>query len=66
MPWKPPFNNDAYTSQGPIIHPRLVGQATTSSLWISKWHHASAAAFKGVALVQGIAFGSPKTENKCS
>lgn len=58
-----PFNSEAYTSQGPIIHPRLVGQATTSPLWISMWHHASAAALKGVALVQGIAFGSPTTAN---
>lgn len=54
-----PFSNDAYTSHGPIIHPRLVGQETTSPSRISKWHHASAAAFSGVILVHGIAFGSP-------
>lgn len=61
-----PFNNEAYTSQGPIIHPRLVGQATISPLRISMWHHASAAALKGVTLVHGIAFGSPTQENNTS
>lgn len=59
-----PFNSEAYTSQGPIIHPRLVGQATTSPFWMSMWHHASAAALKGVAWVHGIAFGSPKPRIK--
>lgn len=57
-----PFNNEAYTNQGPIIHPRLVGQATTSPARISMWHHASAAALRGVALVHGMAFGSPTAE----
>lgn len=50
----------AYTSHGPIIQPRLVGHATTSPLRISICAHASAAAFRGVACLHGIAFGSPK------
>lgn len=54
-----PFNSEAYTSHGPIIHPRLVGQATVSPFLISMWHHPSAAALKGVATVHGIALGSP-------
>lgn len=57
-----PFNNEAYTNQGPIIHPRFVGHATISPLRMSMWHHASAAALKGLPLVQGIAFGSPTQE----
>ena len=57
-----PFNNEAYTNQGPIIHPRFVGQATISPLRMSMWHHASAEALKGVPLVHGIAFGSPTQE----
>ena len=61
-----PFNNEAYTNQGPIIHPRLVGQETTSPPRISMWHHASAAAFTGDALVHGIAFGSPTSEIRSS
>ena len=59
-----PFSKDAYTSHGPIIHPRLVGQHTTSPLRTSMWHHASAAAFRGVILVHGIAFGSPIPPNE--
>ena len=31
------FKRDAKINHGPIIHPRLVGQATTSPLWTS-WH----------------------------
>lgn len=54
-----PLIKVAYTSHGPIIHPRFVGQATTSPLRMSMWDQASAAAFRGVACVQGIAFGSP-------
>jgi len=59
-----PFSKDAYTSHGPIIHPRLVGQQTTSPLRMSMLNHASAAAFRGVILVHGIAFGSPIPPNE--
>lgn len=58
-----PFNSVEYIIQGPIIHPRLVGKATISPFRTSMWLHASAAAFKGVARVHGIAFGSPTPEN---
>ena len=46
-------------SQGPIIQPRLVGQATTSSGWMSWWKCPSIAALTGVSWVHGIALGSP-------
>ncbi len=46
-------------SQGPIIQPRLVGQATTSPGWMSWWKWPSIAALTGVSWVHGIAFGSP-------
>ena len=46
-------------SQGPIIQPRLVGQATTSPGRMSWCAQPSAAALIGVMWVHGIAFGSP-------
>ena len=47
--------------KGPIIQPRLVGQATTSPGRTSSWAQASVAALRGVTCVQGMALGSPAT-----
>src|SRR6266705_3058903 len=52
------FTRLAYVSQGPIIHPKLVGQASTSDGRTSWWRYASAALLIGVVCVHGIAFGS--------
>src|SRR5438552_952132 len=44
--------------QGPIIQPKLVGQARTSDGRTSRWRYASAALLIGVVWVHGIPFGS--------
>mmetsp|Transcript_22944 Transcript_22944/g.74750 ORF Transcript_22944/g.74750 Transcript_22944/m.74750 type:complete len:400 (-) Transcript_22944:1046-2245(-) len=54
-----PFNSDAYTSHGPIIHPKLVGHARTSRCRMSWCAHASTAHRIGVTCDHGMAFGSP-------
>ena len=46
-------------SQGPIIQPRLVGQATTSPGLTSRCRAASTADLIGCSWVQGMALGSP-------
>mmetsp|Transcript_2474 Transcript_2474/g.4156 ORF Transcript_2474/g.4156 Transcript_2474/m.4156 type:complete len:243 (+) Transcript_2474:935-1663(+) len=47
------------SNQGPIIQPRLVGQATTSPTLMSWCRKPSTAHLIGVACVQGMALGSP-------
>ena len=54
-----PLSRAAYSSQGPIIQPRLVGPATTSPRRTSCCAHASIPHRMGVTWLQGIAFGSP-------
>ncbi len=62
-PWKraivAPFKRAAKTSHGPIIQPRLVGQATVSPSLTSWWKKAFAALRMGVVWVQGMALGCP-------
>jgi hypothetical protein len=52
----------AKTSQGPSIHPMLVGQHATSPGRTSWWKKALAAHLKGVTCVHGMALGSPATQ----
>ena len=54
-----PFNKAAKTNQGPIIQPKLVGQATVSPFRMSWWKKAFAALRIGVVCVQGMALGCP-------
>lgn len=54
-----PFSRAAYSSQGPIIQPRLVGQASTSLGCTSPTDQASTAQRMGVVCVQGMALGLP-------
>mmetsp|Transcript_3494 Transcript_3494/g.10940 ORF Transcript_3494/g.10940 Transcript_3494/m.10940 type:complete len:340 (+) Transcript_3494:913-1932(+) len=53
------LSSAAYTSHGPIIQPRLVGQHTTSRVRTSCRQCASAALRSGGSADQGMAFGSP-------
>lgn len=57
------FSSDANTSHGPIIHPRLVGHASTPPGSRSKCAHASTPHRSGVVCVHGIALGSPGHEH---
>jgi hypothetical protein len=54
-----PLSSAAYSSHGPIIQPRLVGQHSTPPGPRSCCAHASVAQRSGVMWVQGMAFGSP-------
>ena len=54
-----PFSRAAKSSQGPIIQPRLLGQASTSPGRTSCRVCASRPARRGVLCVHGIALGSP-------
>lgn len=54
-----PLSSAAYSSHGPIIQPRLVGQATTSPGRMPCCAQPSTAQRSGVRCVQGMALGSP-------
>ena len=53
------LSSAANMTHGPIIQPRLVGQAMTSEDWRSACAHASAAALMGDSCDQGMALGVP-------
>ena len=54
-----PLSRAAKSSQGPIIQPRLLGQASTLPGLTSCRVCASSPALRGVTWVQGMALGSP-------
>ena len=60
-----PVSREAKMSQGPIIQPRLVGQATTSPDLMSMFASASVPHLSGVTWVQGMALGSPAASKGC-
>lgn len=60
-----PFSRAAYSSQGPIIQPKLVGQAATSPRRTSCCAQASTPHRIGVTCVHGIALGSPASQVLC-